>query len=445
MIMPLTTQEVCEIVRDAAASGRALVPCSSKAPHLHEGSVNLSAETICFEKMNHILKISRHDRYARVEVGVTFAELLPALSAQGLRANHPFLPRAGKSVVTSMLEREAVLVPKYQYDYTDPFLTAEVVYGSGELFRTGSAAGPAPFEESAADMVCPWGPGSTDFARLLLGAAGTMGLVTWATLKAEVAPTDSVLYFVESDHPAPLVRLASSLLFHRIPDDCLILNRVNFAAAFAAEESEEEFLRKQAAPWTLLCRISGYARSPQERIRIYTGYLEEECAKKGLRPLPSPGKLEGFASRADQRLRDCDRNEIYWKLRRGALRDIRFLAPPGRTAELSDALSELLAAHPAEDLGITLQPQVQGRAFRIEADLYCAKEMLEKTRLLADSAEAALFARGALFDRPDTPALSQLVFEADPVTTAAQKKLKAVFDPEGIFNPGKLCFQKMPS
>ena len=130
MIMPQNTQEVCGIVRDAFDSGKALVPLSSKEPHLHGGSVNPSAETICFEKMDRILKISRHDRYARVEAGVTFGTLLPELAKEGLRANHPFLPRAGKSVVASMLEREAVLVPKYQYDYTDPFLTAEVVYGT---------------------------------------------------------------------------------------------------------------------------------------------------------------------------------------------------------------------------------------------------------------------------------------------------------------------------
>ena len=440
MLMPQNTQEVCDLVRESAATGRALVPCSSKEPHLHEGSANPSAETICFEKMDHILKISRHDRYARVEAGVTFGELLPALAGQGLRANHPFLPRAGKSVVASMLEREAVLVPKYQYDYTDPLLTAEVVYGTGELFRTGSAAGPAPYEETKADMVNPWGPGSVDFARFLCGAQGTMGLVTWATLKAEVAPADSVLTFIESDDPAPLVRLASKLLFHRIPDDCLILNNVSFAAAFAADASEEEFLRKQAASWTLICRISGYARQPEERIKIYTGYLRDECAKENLTPLYSPRNLEGFGERVDQRLWDCDRNEVYWKLRRGALRDILFLAPPSKTAQLTGALSDLLAAHPKEDLGLTLQPQVQGRAFRVEADLFCSKETLEKTRLLADAAEAALFACGALFDRPYTPALSRLVFDADPAVPAEQKKLKAVFDPQGIFNPGKLCF-----
>lgn len=48
MFLPQNTQEVCDIVRQAASQGKALVPCSSKEPHLHEGSLNPQAETISF-------------------------------------------------------------------------------------------------------------------------------------------------------------------------------------------------------------------------------------------------------------------------------------------------------------------------------------------------------------------------------------------------------------
>ena len=106
----------------------------------------------------------------------------------------PLLPRPSKSVAASMLEREPVLIPKYHYDYTDPLLTLEVVYGTGDDFRTGSASGPGPLEQLKADKVNPWGPGSVDYMRFVTSAQGTMGFVTWVIAKTEspaVAPESS--------------------------------------------------------------------------------------------------------------------------------------------------------------------------------------------------------------------------------------------------------------
>ena len=142
MLFPKTTEDVCRIVREAGESGRGLVPVSSGPPHLHGASDNPQAETVCFAEMNHILRIDRRERYARVEAGVTLGTLLPLVREQGLRLNIPFLARPNKSAVTAALEREAVMIPKYQYDYPDPMLTLQVVFGTGDEFRTGSAAGP---------------------------------------------------------------------------------------------------------------------------------------------------------------------------------------------------------------------------------------------------------------------------------------------------------------
>ena len=92
------------------------MPLSSEPPHFHGASENRGAETVCFSKMDRIMKIDLRSRYARVEPGVTFGALVPKLKEQGMRLNLPFLARAGKSVAASALEREAVLLPKYQYD-----------------------------------------------------------------------------------------------------------------------------------------------------------------------------------------------------------------------------------------------------------------------------------------------------------------------------------------
>ena len=72
--------------------------------------------------MKKIIIVDRARRVAMVEPGVTFGELIPAAEKEGLRLNMPLLPRKSKSVVGSMLEREPVIMPKYQWDISDPWL-----------------------------------------------------------------------------------------------------------------------------------------------------------------------------------------------------------------------------------------------------------------------------------------------------------------------------------
>ena len=437
MLFPENREQVEAIIAKAREEGRPLVPLSSGAPHLHGASVNPQAETVCFSRMDKIMKIDRRSRYARVEAGVTFERLIPALAEAGMRLNAPFLPRGNKSVVASMLEREAVVVPKYQYDYTDPLLNVEVVCGTGELFRTGSAAGPGPFEELKSDACLPWGPGNIDFLRFFTGAQGTMGLVTWATLKTEILPQASKAYFVTADKAEPLVTLTNELLLRRVLDECVILNRVNFAAAFADSAAEEAELAAKLPEWILVCRINGFERYPEERIAVYEEQLDDICTKAGqsaLRELPG---CDGMSEKVIKMLGDCDRRETYWKLRRGGEREIDFLAPPSKTPALAEML-EALSDKCGGALGITIQPQVLGRAYRLEADVFFDGSAPVVPEQVLNAALPQLKRAGAYFDRP-YGAMADLVY-TDPIATEALRKIKAIYDPDNILNPGKLCF-----
>jgi hypothetical protein len=143
------------------------------------------------------------------------------------------LPRPAKPVIASQLEREPVIIPKYQYDYPDPLLTLEIVYGTSDDFSTGSASGPGPLENLKADKLNPWGPGSIDFARFVSTAQGTMAIVTWAVSKLEIQPSLQKLYFVPFEDVETLTRLIHQLLNYRVLDECLILNKVNLATILA--------------------------------------------------------------------------------------------------------------------------------------------------------------------------------------------------------------------
>jgi FAD/FMN-containing dehydrogenase len=437
MLYPENTRELQAIIQKARETKTPLTAKSSRGPHLHGAHENPCAETVDFSRMNRILKIDRRSRYVRVEPGVTFGALIPELRAAGMRLNMPLLPRAGKSVAASALEREAVLIPKYQYDYTDPLLTVEAVFGTGDTFRTGSAAGPGTPEETRADMVVPWGPGCVDYLRFFTGAQGTLGFITWATLKTEVLPALSKLFFVQSDSADKLTRLASTILRRRIPDECVILSRADFAGAFADSAAEEEKLLASLAPWTMVCRVSGFDRYPEERVSIYEGYLKEACREAGLEAAEEIPGLPGLSEKAASKICDCDRGETYWKLRRGGVRAIDMLAPPSRAPRLIEILESLNCPG---DVGITVQPQVQGRAFRIECSVYFGGGPSEagQAENALEGVSLELFKAGAYFDRP-YGYLSKLVFE-DPASTEAMRKLKKIFDPDGILNPDRLCF-----
>ena len=58
---------------------------------------------------------------------------------------------------------------------------------------------------------------------------------------------------------------------------------------------------------------------------------------------------------------------------------------------------------------------------------------------LSDDLAANLIAAGAYFSRPYGP-WAQPVYNRDAAAKDALRKVKAIFDPVGILNPGKLCF-----
>ncbi|HSW58829.1 MAG TPA: FAD-binding oxidoreductase, partial [Dehalococcoidales bacterium] len=117
-VFPKNKEDVKGIVRLANEYKVPLVAVSSGQPRFNGDTLpERESVIIDFRQMNRTIKIDSVNRCAIVEPGVTYAELIPQLEKQGLKLNIPFLPKASKSVVTSRLEREPVLIPKYQYDY----------------------------------------------------------------------------------------------------------------------------------------------------------------------------------------------------------------------------------------------------------------------------------------------------------------------------------------
>jgi len=449
LIYPETKEEVQGIVRLANQGKMPLVPVSSGSPKFHGDTVPSQGGVIVdFSKMNRILKIDPRNRYAMVEPGVTYGELIPKLKKEGMKLNIPLLPRASKSVVTSCLEREPRLIPKYQYDYVDPLLTLEVVYGNGDDFRTGSASGPGTLETLKADKVNPWGPGSVDYFRFVSAAQGTMGLVTWAVTKTEILPSIQKLYFVPIEDIKGLATPVNMLLRKRIADECLALNDVNLATILA-EDWPADFrgIKENLPLWTIVVCVAGYQRRPEERLAIQEKYLIEVCQDLGLKPQNTVPGIEQDGDKVLELLSNTWNKDPYWKLRhKNACQDLFFLTPLSRVPRFIELMKGIVSRYryPSDDIGMYLQPMVQGRGchceFNLPYDSANAEEVAEVKKLFMDASETFMN-NGGFFSRPYGP-WAEMIYSRYTEGVVALKKLKDIFDPNHILNPGKLCFSE---
>ncbi len=446
VVKPRNAEEVQGIVKWANKSGMPLIPVSSGPPHFRGDTIpTLGGAIVDLSQMKRIIRINRRNRVAMVEPGLTFGELQPELEKEGLMLPMPLAPRSSKSVIGSLLEREPTIIPKYQWDISDPLLCTEVVFGTGDLFRTGEAAGPGTIEDqwrSGQAQTNPMGPFQVDFFRLIQGAQGTMGIVTWASVRCELLPQAHKLLLVPSDRLEGLIDFAYRLLRARLGDELLLLNSFNLAALLGEDADQIRSLREGLPPWILIFCVAGYERLPQERVEYQEKDIMDIAQQFGVEPVSA---VPGASAREVSKALSKPSGEPYWKLRfKGGCHDIFFLTTLDRTPEFIEAMYQMAEAtgYPTTDIGIYLQPQMQGRACHCEFNLACdlnnPKEV-DRVRALFTSASENLMKLGAFFSRP-YGSWADMAYRRDAESAIASRKVKGIFDPNNVMNPGKLCF-----
>ena len=446
VVKPKSADEVQALVKWANETQTPLVPISSGPPRFRGDTVPSKGGTVVVDLsgMKQVVRVDRRNRVAMVEPGVTFTELLPELEKEGIRANIPLLPRQTKSVTSSMLEREPVIMPKYHWDISDPLASTEVILGTGDMLRTGSAAGPGTLEEqwkAGGAQKCASGPGQFDPHRIIQGAQGTMGIVTWTTLRCELSPTLEEPFLVGSSTLDGLFEFIHWLIRLKLVDECLVLNNCNLAAILA-RDNEYERLAQGLPRWLLFFCVAGYEYFPEERVTYQMEQVMDIAKRVGVEPVRT---IEGISAHDLLKTLRRPSEEPYWKLRRkGSCYDIFFLATHNRLSEIIGVMEEVANQHgyPVQDIGIYLQPVVQGTSYHCEFNLFFDRDdptEANRIRELSTNAVAALLPKGAFFSRP-YGIWADMVFKRDGATASALRKLKAIFDPNNIMNPGKLCF-----
>ncbi len=448
VVKPANAEQIQKIVSLANETLTPIVPVSSGSPHFRGDTVPSAGGSVVIDlrKMNKVMFVDRPRRVAMVEPGVTFADLIPAVRKEGLRLNMPLLPRKTKSVIGSILEREPVTMPKYQWDISDPLACTEVFFGTGDEFRTGQAAGPGTVKEQwkvGGLQKAPYGPGTASWHRLIQGAQGTMGIVSWASMRCEILPSLEDPYVVSASALPTLLDLTSWLIRLRMVNECFILNSTSMAAIFAKKwPADYQKLKDVLPPWTLFLTLAGYDYLPEERVSAYIKDLSDITQRLGVEAQKAVGPIS-----ANDILKTVQQpsKDPYWKLCcKGACQEVFFLTIHDKLEPQIHAMKVAAenAGYPGSDLGVYIQPVVQGTGYHCEFNLfYDPANAADCNRIKTLSAQAtkSLMAIGAFFSRPYGENTG-MILNRDAATVAVLNKLKNIVDPNNIMNPGKVCF-----
>lgn len=438
---PETTSEVQKIVQIANDNRVPVIPKSSEVSFQGGAIPTEGGIVIDLRRMNQILEIDERNRMVRIGPGVKYSQLKGALKEYNLMGLNPLLPHCSRSVLTSHLERDPMLIPKFEYG--DPVLTMEIVLPTGKIFRTGSAAAPGSPDETVADLVGPHGPG-LDFNKIFQCAQGTFGIVTWMSIKVESVPKIQKLYFIPfdtlDDAIGPVYRIQRLML----GNECFMLNCTFLASILSQGKSDRfESLEKDLSPWTLLLCIAGGDRRPEEKIEYEEEVLKGIGLEFHLKLSNTIQGGQGGETWIEEILRKPWPEALpYWRFAgKGGCRMISFHTTFDRISQIHSAVFERFHI-PSEKMGCYIQPIERARACYMEYGISYnpsdPKEM-EETKNLEVLLNEFLYQQGVLFTRP-YGVQAQIVYSRNTEYTTTLRELKKIFDPNHIMNPGKLCF-----
>ncbi|RBW49331.1 FAD-binding oxidoreductase [Marinobacter sp. F3R11] len=174
IVLPKTTEQVQALVKFANEHGVALVPSGGRTG-LSAGAVAASGEVVvAFDNMNQILDFNASDRLVRCQAGVVTEQL-----QNFAEENHLYYPvdfaSAGSSQLGGNLSTNAGGIKVIRYGMSRDWVAGlKVVTGKGDILELNK-----DLEKNNTGY---------DLRHLFIGAEGTLGFITEATMKLSRQP-----------------------------------------------------------------------------------------------------------------------------------------------------------------------------------------------------------------------------------------------------------------
>jgi hypothetical protein len=319
----------------------------------------------------------------------------------------------------------------------------EVVFGNGDIFRTGEAAGPQSLEENrraGAALTNPLGPGQTDIFRLIQGSKGTYGAVSWISMQCDFIPSLRAVRFINHDSPEPLIEFIYAAVRRRLVDEIFLINNHLFNAVFPSANGA---LRK----FILIYAINGYEWLPDDKVAYQIVDSNEILADLQLEAVES---FAGIDYSAVEPILDGATVDPHPKYSDHTIAiDIFYNTTLDRVQSHVQAVEGLLtkAQFPLDRMFLYVQPVIQARATHLEFSLIADKPNISRDPATSYDAVADLgkhiaqfaVSNGGFFSRPYR-LVREFAFQGHDVYKDGLHRIKNIFDPKAILNKGELCF-----
>ncbi|WP_097134720.1 MULTISPECIES: FAD-binding oxidoreductase [unclassified Pseudomonas] len=418
IVFPKTVEQVQAIVRWANRHQVALVPSGGRTG-LSAAAVAANGEVVVsFDYMNHILDLNLTDRTAVCQPGVVTEQLQNRAEESGLYYPVDFAS-AGSSQIGGNISTNAGGIKVIRYGMTRNWVAGlKVVTGKGDLLELNK------------DLVK--NATGYDLRQLFIGAEGTLGFVVEATMRLERAPnnlTAMVLGTPDFDSIMPVLHAFQGKLdltaFEFFSDKALakILGRGDVPAPFETD-----------CPFYVLLEFE----ASNEDVANDALATFEHCVEQGW-------VLDGVMSQSEQQLQNL------WKLREYISETISHWTPYKN--DISVTVSKVPAFLKDIDAIVAKNyPDFEVVWYGHIGDGNLHLNILKPDDLSKDE----FFAKCATVNKWVFETVEKyngsisaehgvgmtkrdyLTYSRSPVEIDYMKAVKAVFDPNGIMNPGKI-------
>lgn len=426
MLSPASTEEVVDIVR---LCGPARVPIVAQGGNTSmAGGATPSGEgnavLLSLRRMNRVRSIAPEANLVVCEAGVILSDLHDAAAAVGRR--FPLsLGAKGSATIGGLVSTNAGGTQVLRHGNMRQLVAGlEAVFPDGSIFH-----GLAPLKKDNRGY---------DLRQLLIGAEGTLGIVTAATLKLVPAIGSRTVAWIGLASPEKalaLLRMVEAAMGDAV-ESFELVPRIALDLVLAHVPGTRAPLEERHA-WNVLVEAVSPMVSPSPEQELFhalnaaleSGLIENAVIAANEAQAEAFWHLRDSISEAEQKEGPATKHDL----------SVEVAAMPAFISEATEAVEARFAGARVVAFGHLGDGNVH---FNVGAPEGAGKDWLEEQaeEVTAFVHDLTVAAGGSISAEHGIGQmrLSELARLEDPARLAAQRAIKKALDPNGIMNPGKL-------